>query len=126
MVYSTLSGQAITYQNVSDSDLMFLKYSVQGWLIDLEEAWSELLVAPQIVKFNTEALLRMDPARRWDLHEKRLVMKTTSVNEVRLLEDEDPYADPEFDKPGIPGGLEKPAKPTPVTPPPEDPKGTAS
>jgi HK97 family phage portal protein len=126
MVYSALSGQAITYQNISDSDLMFLKYSVQSWVIDLEEAWSECIVAPQIVKFNVEAMLRMDAARRWDLHEKRLVMKTTSVNEVRILEDEDPYADPEFSKPGIPGGLEKPAKPVPVTPPPADVKGTAS
>jgi HK97 family phage portal protein len=126
MVYAVMAGQNITYQNVTDSDLQFLKYSVAAWVVDLEEAWSELIVAPQRVKFNVDALLRMDATRRWDLHDKRLANKTTSVNEVRLLEDEEPFADPEFDKPGIPGGLEKPAKPIPVTPPPADAQGTAS
>jgi HK97 family phage portal protein len=169
MVYGVMAGQAITYQNVTDSDLMFLKYSIAAWVVDLEEAWSEL-IAPQRVKFNVDAILRMDATRRWELHDKRLANKTTTVNAVRLLEDEEPFDDPEFDKPGvpgvdgarhlsaaeavqkvylgvgsvvtsdearqivnlaggsldIPGGIEKPAKPVAVAPPPADAQGTAS
>jgi HK97 family phage portal protein len=126
MVYSSLAGSAVTYQNLNDSDLMFLKYSVNQWLLDLEDAWSECIAAPQIVKLNPSALLRMDDTKRWDLWRTRLELKSISVNQVLHIEDEEPFADPEFDKPGIPGGIEKPALPAKVTPPPADGTGTAS
>lgn len=126
MVYAAISGQNITYANASQSDLAFLKYSVDNWLVDLEDALTAMLPAPQVVKFNTSALLRMDEAARWSIHDLRLKNKTTSVNRVLMIEDELPFDDPEFDKPGIPGGVEKPAKPALVAPPAADPTGTAS
>jgi HK97 family phage portal protein len=104
MVYAAISGQNVTYSNVSQSDLAFLKHSVDNWLVDIEDAWSEFLPSPQIVKFNTSALLRMDDEARWKVHDLRLKNKTTTVNAVRALEDELPFPDPEFDEPGIPGG----------------------
>lgn len=125
MVYAAISGQSVTYANVSQADLAFLKHSVDNWLVDIEDAWSELIAAPRVVKFNTSALLRMDDEGRWNIHDLRLKNKTTSVNRVLTLEDELPFKDPEFDKPGIPGGAEVPARPLKVAPPPADPTGTA-
>ena len=125
MVYAAISGQNITYANATQSDLAFLKYSVDNWIVDIEDALSSMIPAPQMVKFNTSGLLRMDDVARWTLHDLRLKNKTTSVNAVKKLEDELPFPDPEFDKPGIPGGEEKIAKPVAVAPPPEDPTGTA-
>jgi HK97 family phage portal protein len=126
MVYLAVSGQNITYANATQNDLAFLKHSVDNWLVDIEDAWSELLPAPQMVKFNSSALLRMDEEARWKVHNTRLLNKTTSVNAVKALEDELPFPDPEFDKPGIPGGIDKIGKPAPIAPPTEDPTGTAT
>jgi HK97 family phage portal protein len=110
MAFAAVTGQNVTYANVSDSDLQFLKYGVTPWMIDLEDAWSELIVRPQVVKFNVSGLLRMDAMQRATLHKLRLDSKTTTVNEVREHEDEEPFG-AEFDEPGIPG-----VEPSPVEP----------
>lgn len=102
MVYAAISGQNITYANVAQADLQYLKYSVAGWLVDLEDAWSEMIAMPQSVKFNVDALLRMDALARAELAAKRLAAKSTTINAVKALEDEEPFDDPIYDLPGIP------------------------
>ena len=102
MVYAAISGQSVTYANVSQADLQYLKHSLGSWLLDLEDPWSELLTAPQRVRFNVDGLLRMDAKERHGVYETRLKNRTMSINEVRALEDEEPFAE-EFDEPGIPG-----------------------
>lgn len=105
MVYAAVSGQNVTYANVTDADNQYLKHSAGIWLSDIEDAWSELLARPdETVKFNVDAFLRMDAKGRHQLYRDRLRARTTTVNEVRALEDEDPFPDPAYDKPGIPGG----------------------
>lgn len=106
MVYAAISGQSITYANVSQHDIQYLKYSLGSWLLDIEDPWSDLLIEPQRVRFNVEGLLRMDAKERHGVHETRLKNRTTTVNEVRKLEDEEPFPDPVFDEPGIPGTSE--------------------
>lgn len=101
MVYAAISGQSVTYSNVSQADLQFLKYSIQSWVADIEDAWSEL-VEPTQVRFTTEAVLAMDAISRAQLHETRLRTKTRTINEVRRIEDEEPFPDPIYDEPGIP------------------------
>jgi len=103
MVYAAVSGQNITYSNITHNDLHFLKYSLTIWLADLEDAWSAMLDEPLRIKFNVDALLRMDATARWAIHDLRLKNRTTSVNEVRALEDQSPIPDPEYDVPGVPG-----------------------
>lgn len=104
MVYASVSGQNVTYANVSQADLHYLKHSLDGYLVRIENALTELLARPQIVKFNRNALLRSDAEGRNLVYDRRLRNKTMSINEVRSLEDEPPFDDPEYDKPGIPGG----------------------
>lgn len=116
MVYAAVSGQNVTYSNVSQADLQFLKYSVQAWVQDLEDAWSDLCAMPQMVKFNTDAVLRMDAISRAQLHKTRLETKTRTVNEVRLIEDEEPFPDEIYDQPGIPGGAMPAVPDAPVAP----------
>lgn len=113
MVYAAISGQNITYANVTETDLSFLKYSITPWLLDIEDAWSSWLTQPRRVKFNVSALLRMDDLKRHELYERRLKSKTIAVNEVRALEDEPPFPGDEFNEPGVPGG----GAPTPPTAP---------
>jgi HK97 family phage portal protein len=105
MVYAAISGQNVTYANVSQADLHYLKHSLEGLLRRIEGALTKLIVRPLHVKFNRNAFLSSDPEARWKVHDLRLKNRTMSVNEVRALEDEEPYADPAFDEPGIPGGM---------------------
>lgn len=87
MVYAAVSGQSVTYANVNQADLQFLKYSVAHWIADIEDAWSSWIDDPRTVKFNINALLRMDTPTRFKSHETALRSGWLSVNEVRRLED---------------------------------------
>ena len=110
MVYAAMAGQNITYQNIGQADMQFLKFGCQPWVVDLEDAWSELIAVPHSVKFNFSELLRMDDQARADLATTRLANKTVTVNEVRRDDDLEAFANPIFDQPGIPGGSEPLAK----------------
>lgn len=93
-------GSSLTYANRSDADLARLKRR-QFWVTKLQNALTDLLPKPQVVKLNTASVLMMTARERHELHQLRLQSRTTSVNEVKRLEDEEPYG-PEFDTPGIP------------------------
>ena len=103
MVYAATSGQNVTYANVSQADLHYLKHSLEWLFVRLERALSKLIVRPQTVRFNRNAFLRSDAQTRGEYLDKRLRNKTISVNEYRALEDEKPFDDKAFDEPGIPG-----------------------
>lgn len=109
MIYGAVSGQSVTYANVSQDDLSFLKHSLRWWVNLLQSAWSEFLPTNQYVKFNVDAILQMTARERTEIHKLRLETKTRTINEVRELEDEQPFPDPIFDEPGIPATSTAPA-----------------
>lgn len=115
MVYAAVSGQSVTYANVSQADLAYLKHSLDPLLVRVESALTKLLPKPQVAKFNRGALLRADQQTRYAMYATALQNQFTSVDEVRALEDEPPYGG-EFAQPGIPGG----AAPTPTMEAPAD------
>ena len=93
MIFAAVSGQSVTYANVSERDLAFLKYSLGYWLAIIEEAWSECLPRPQVVKFNVDGLLRADVKTRTVVNNTRWRAGVLSRNEWRALEDEPPIPD---------------------------------
>ena len=113
MVYAATSGQNVTYANVAQADLAYLKHSLDGYLVRIERALSKLLARPQLVKFNRNALLRTDAETRGNYLDQRLRNKTLSINEYHAIEDEEPVNDPAFDLPGIPGDDDPPTLETP-------------
>lgn len=115
MVYAAVSGQNVTYANVSQADLHYLKHSLEWLLVRVETALSRLLARPQTARFNRNAFLRSDATTRGDYLDKRLRNRSLTINEYRALEDEEPFPDDDFDEPGIPG---EPPEP------PEDPNGS--
>lgn len=106
MVFAAMSGESITYQNVSQSDLQYLKHSLDRILVRIEKALGALLPGPQLVRFNRDALLRADTPTRYAAHQVALTNQWRTVNEVRALEDEPPFDDPRFDEPGLPDGVD--------------------
>lgn len=103
MVYAATSGQSVTYANVTQADLAYLKHSLEGHLVRVEQALTALLPRPQVARFNRNAFLRSDPIVRSEVADRRLRNKSLTVNEYRALEDEQPFTDDDFDEPGIPG-----------------------
>ncbi len=101
MVYLAMSGQNITYANVTQNDLQLLKYTLEGYYRRIEGAWSRCLPRPQVVKANRDAVLAPDPKTRAEVNEIRLRSRTVTVNEVRAKDDLPPFG-PEFDTPGVP------------------------
>jgi HK97 family phage portal protein len=101
MVFAAMSGESITYQNVSQSDLQYLKHSLDRILVRIEKALGALLPGPQLVRFNRDALLRADTTTRYAAHQVALTNGWRTVNEVRALEDEAPFDDPRYDEPGL-------------------------
>lgn len=95
------SGSSITYANRSDADLARFKRR-QFWVVKLQDALSELLPRPQVVRLNVDAALMMTARERHEVHKLRLDSRTTTVNEVRTVEDEPTFKAAEFNAPGIP------------------------
>jgi HK97 family phage portal protein len=90
MIYAAMSGESITYQNASQTDLHYLKHSLDRYLVRMEAAFSALLPGQQTVRFNRDALLRSDTTTRYAAHEVALRNGWRTINEVRALEDEPP------------------------------------
>lgn len=98
MVYAAVSGSSVTYANVGQNDIQFLKHSLRSWVDDLEDFWSSLLPGSQVVQLKPEGLLRMSAKERHELYSLRLGDGTMTVPEVRALEDEDPLPGAEDDR----------------------------
>ena len=98
---SSSGGSSITYANRSDSELARLKRR-QFWVTKLQESLTALIPRPQVVKLNTSSALMMTTMERHKLHKLRLDSQTTTVNEVRTIEDEEPFDGEEYDEPGLP------------------------
>lgn len=103
MVYAASSGQNVTYANVTQADLHYLKHSLDGYLVRIENAMTAAVPRPQIVRANRNAILRADVKARMETYEIKLRNQLATVNEVRALEDEPPFEGDEFDRPGVPG-----------------------
>ena len=86
------AGGSLTYANVEQRDLDFLKYGVGPKLARLESALNGLLPRGQYVKFNTGALLRTDLKTRYESYALALAEPRPwlTVDEVRELEDREP------------------------------------
>ena len=111
---SSGGGSGVTYSNRSDADLARFKRR-QYWVTKLQNALTDCLPRPQVVKLNVSASLMMTERERWEIHDLRLNNKTTSINRVLKIEDEKPFPGSEYDQPGIPGA---------ATPPPNEPPAT--
>jgi HK97 family phage portal protein len=96
-------GSSMTYANRSDADLARFKRR-QFWVTKLQDALTELVQPGQVVKLNTSSSLMMTTKERHELHKLRLDSKTTTINDVKRVEDESPFEGDEYDEPGIPDG----------------------
>lgn len=95
------NASSVTYANITERNLQFLIYHLQPTLTRREEALSSLLAQPRFVKFNTAALLRMDPAKVSTTLIAEVAGKITAPSEARALMNRAPFTEEqwaEFDR----------------------------
>jgi hypothetical protein len=109
MIGAATQGSSLTYANREQRTLDFLAFTLNPWIVRLEEALTALLPRPQVVKLNTNALLRADTKTRWEVYQIASGIKTLTRNEIRAFEDLPPFPD----------GDEFPEEPAPVVMAPE-------
>ena len=84
---ASLEGSSQTYANQEQRALALLTYTLNPWLVRLEEALTGLRPRDRFMKFNVDALLRTDLETRYRAHELSIVSGWKNVDEVRSLED---------------------------------------
>ena len=84
---------AVTYASITQRNLQFLIMNLGPAFVRRETALSTLVSAPRYVKFNTDALLRMDPDTRNSMMVAQVVGKIRTPSEVRALDNLSPFTD---------------------------------
>ena len=93
-------GTTMTYANVSQEWLGFVRFSLMQYLIIIEDAMTDFLPNGQRAKFNVEAILRADTTTRYAAHQQAIAAGWMTKNEVRAIEDLPPL--PEMETPVTP------------------------
>jgi HK97 family phage portal protein len=101
LIEAAVSTGTITYANISQRNLQFLIMNLQPAIYRREQRLSKLLPQPRYVKFNTDALLRMDTQTRAQVLATQLASRQIAPSEARELENRVPFTDSqlaEFDR----------------------------
>lgn len=84
------SGKSLTYSTVEGDTLHELTWAVRPWLVRLEAVFTNLLPRPQFLRFNPDAMIRVDLKSRYEAHQISLQNEWQTINEVRAIEDKPP------------------------------------
>lgn len=96
LIDAAVSGESITYANISQRNLEFLILHLGPAVAKREKNLSKLMAAPRFVKLNTDALLRMDPETRAKVIGMRIDQRTLTLTEARALDNLGPLTDADF------------------------------
>lgn len=91
LVDVAVTGQNITYANVTQANLQFLIMKLGPAVQRRETALSKVLPAPRFVKLNTAALLRMDPETTSRILINEVNGMITAPSEARALMNREPF-----------------------------------
>jgi HK97 family phage portal protein len=86
-------GGSLTYRTEVQHALDFVKFCLRPWLELLESAFSNLVPRPQYVRFNLDALLRVDMPTRMAAYQVARNIGLMNIDECRALEDMQPLPD---------------------------------
>ncbi len=88
-----ITTNTLTYANLEQRGIHFVTFTLLRWLVRLEEFFTDLLPAPQYMKFNVAGLMRADLKTRYEAHQIALGgpqgtgKAWMTVEEVRDIED---------------------------------------
>lgn len=102
LIDAQLSGQSITYANMSQRNLQFLIMNLNPSLVRREKTFSRRLLAkPRFMRFNRSALLQMDPETQARTLGQQIQTRQLAPSEARAIVDRQPFTEEqlaEFDR----------------------------
>lgn len=84
-------GDSQTYQNVEQSGINFVRYTLLPFMRRIEDAISEMLPLTQRVRFNASEFERADLTTRVKAQQMQIMSGTLTPNEAREQENREPY-----------------------------------
>lgn len=81
-------NDGLTYSNVTQNQLDELTTTLRPWLTRWEHLLTTLLPQTQYAKFDTDALLKMDPHTRTQVYQIQRNIGTRTANEIRRDDDQ--------------------------------------
>ena len=81
-----MDGTSMTYSNVDQEWLGFIRFSLMGYLRKIEHAMTDITPLGQTIRFNVEALLRPDTTTRYEAHHMSITDGWRTPDEVREIE----------------------------------------
>lgn len=112
------SGGSMTYANVEQNANAFVQFTLRPWLSRLEAKLSALMPGREFVRFNVDAMIRVDLRTRYEAHRIALQDGWRNRDEVRAIEDLPPLPPGQHGDIYLPVALLAAAEPKP-----EDPAG---
>lgn len=96
LMLAAVEGSSMTYSNISQAWVEFQRFTLSRYVIEIEDALSDLLPRGTEVKANYGALLAPDALTRSQLHTAATQAGWMSINEVRAIEGLEPAPDGDF------------------------------
>ena len=86
LMMTAIDGNSMTYSNVEQEWLGFVRFGLMAYLRKIEDALTQLTPRGQTVRFNLDALLRSDTTTRYRAHETAIRSGFLTRDEVRAIE----------------------------------------
>ena len=87
------TGGSMSYSSPEQRETELIQLTLLPWMSKLESHLSMLTPRGQCVKFDADALIRLDPLTRWAIHEKRRLIGSHNIDEIRNEENLPPLPD---------------------------------
>jgi len=87
------TGSSLTYSTVEMNQHRLAALTLRPWMAKLEQEFSAWIYRPRFVKFNVDAMIRVDTRTRYDVHKIAREIGLNNTDELRTLEDLPPLPD---------------------------------
>lgn len=87
MLLASVDGNSMTYTNMEQEQMAFVRYTLSQYIVEIESAMSFLAPRGTQVKVNVDSLLRSDTLTRYQAHQIALAAGWLTIDEVRAIED---------------------------------------
>jgi HK97 family phage portal protein len=87
MLMASVDGNSMTYTNMEQEQMAFIRYTLSQYIVEIESALSHLLTRGTMVKINVDSLLRSDTLTRYQAHQIAIAAGWMTIDEVRAIED---------------------------------------
>ena len=87
------TGGSMSYSSPEQREVELIQLTLTPWMTKLDSHLSMLIPRGQCVKFDADALIRLDPLTRWAIYEKQRLIGGANVDEIRNKENMPPLPD---------------------------------